>query len=286
MNGMNSTFVCGLIVVLGTGLLPLYAQSPEGVGSPKAAGRNDPFGVEKSVLTESSKQAAEPAAAKDEFCHCVNQKESAAAKKIEQALSGPLRSSGLDVADVPLSDLLTQLQAEYQIQIQMDRAALEAAGVGTDAPVTKSLHNISLRSALRLTLEPLDLTWILRDEVLMITTAEAANRRLVTCVYNVQGLVDDSDPKSMDGLINAVHACVAPDTWATNGGKQADIRALKPGLLVVSQTPSIHEEINGLLAKIRKVREQVPATKSRPSRQPEKVRDAGENSANANPFGG
>ena len=286
MNGMKSTFVCGLIVVLGTAVVPARVQGQQGAESSETARRADPFGVEKSVLTESSKPTAEPAAAKDEFCHCVNEKESAAAKKIEQALAGPLHSSGIDVADVPLSDLLTQLQGEYQIQIQMDRTALEEAGIGTDAPVTKNLHNISLRSALRLTFESLDLTWIIRDEVLMITTKEAANRRLVTCVYNVQGLVDDSDPKSMDGLIGAVHACVAPDTWATNAGKQADIRALKPGLLVVSQTPAIHEEIDGLLAKIRKVREQVPAAKSRPTRQPEKVRGAGENTAKESPFGG
>jgi hypothetical protein len=286
MGGMKSVFVCGLIVLAGTVILPAREPGQEGAETSKTAPRTDPFGAEKSVLSESSKPEAEPAAAKDEFCHCVNQKESAAAKKIEQALAAPLHSSGLDVADVPLSDVMTQLQGEYQIQIQIDRAALEAAGVGADSPITKSLHNISLRSALKLALEPLDLTWIIRDEVLMITTTEAANRRLVTCVYNVQGLVDDSDPKSMDGLIGAVHACVAPDTWATNGGKQADIRALKPGLLVVSQTPSVHEEINGLLAKIRKVREQVPATKSRPTKQPEKVRDPGENHAEKNPFGG
>ena len=77
----------------------------------------------------------------------------------------------------------------------------------------------------------------------MITTKEDAEKDLDTCVYNVQGLVDDSDPKSVEALIDAIYACVATDTWAENGGGQAEVRPLPSGLLVVSQTPAIQEEV-------------------------------------------
>ena len=58
------------------------------------------------------------------------------------------------------------------------RPALEEIGVGTDEPVTVNLHNISLRSALRLMLKNLQLTYIIQDEVLMITTPEEAEKRI------------------------------------------------------------------------------------------------------------
>jgi hypothetical protein len=127
-----------------------------------------------------------------------------------------------------------------------------------------ALHNISLRSALRLTLRTLQLTSIVQDEVLMITTKEAAEKDFDTCVYNVQGLVDDSDPKSVKALVDAIYGCVQTDSWAVNGGGQTEVRPLPSGLLVVSHTPAAQEEVSALLNKIRKMREKVPLTKVGP----------------------
>jgi hypothetical protein len=159
---------------------------------------------------------------------------------------------------------VTHISDEYGIIIRLDGPALDEAGIGSDSPVTITLHNISLRSALKLLLRNLDLTWIIENEVLMITTNEAANKHLDTCVYNIQGLVDDSDPKSVNALVEAIYACVATDTWAANRGGEAEIRPLPSGLLVVSQTPAVQEEVSAFLNKIRKMREQVPLTKVGP----------------------
>ena len=60
---------------------------------------------------------------------------------------------------------------------------LEELGINTDETVTVNLHNISLRSALRLMLKDLQLTYIIQDEVLMITTPEEAEANLVVKVY-------------------------------------------------------------------------------------------------------
>lgn len=299
MNVKKSVVICVLTVMLGSASTSVQAKAPAAAASSKAPPAADKVDAEKSLLIGAIQSTA-PDADTAELCQCVDQKEAASTKRIEQALAGPLHSSGLNLADKPLNDVVAYLQEEYQIPIQLDARALDEAGIGTDSPVTRSLQHISLRSALKLTLEPLQLTWIIRDEVMMITTNEAADRHLVTCVYNVQGLVDDSDPKSMEALAGAIKACVAPDTWSENAGKQADIRPLKPGLLVISQTPDIHKEVSGLLAKIRKVREQVPITNSRP-RKPERPSNPsssskpalpgqpagnGEGAVSENPFGG
>jgi hypothetical protein len=263
MNRLKSLFVCTLITCLGIVCLPAYAQSPEAAPTPKPTPKAEQTPAAKAAPAEGSNRD-KPEASSSEYCQCINRDNSASTKKIEQALAGPLHSTGLDYSEQPLGDIVTQLSDEYGIPIQLNKVALEEAGIATDSKVTVTLHNISLRSALKLTLRNLQLTWIIQDEVLMITTKEDAEKELDTCVYNVQRLVDDSDPRSVKALIDAIHACVATETWAVNGGGQAEVQALPSGLLVVSQTPVVQEEVSALLNKIRKMREQAPLAKVGP----------------------
>ena len=51
------------------------------------------------------------------------------------------------------------------------------------------MKGISLRSALRLILEEFDLTYVVQDEVLKITSKEKADEILTTRVYPVADLV-------------------------------------------------------------------------------------------------
>jgi hypothetical protein len=263
MNWVKSLFACVLVVLLGSNLVLAQAKGPEGGAAPKPTPKAGPTSAEKSPVAEGSNPEKTDASS-TELCQCISRDNSVSTKRIELTLEGPLHSTGLDYADQPLQDVVTQLSDEYGIPIQVDKTALEEAGIGTDSSINVTIHNISLRSGLKLMLRKLPLTWIVRDEVLMITTKEVAERDLDTCVYNVQGLVDDSDPKSVKALIDVIYGCVQTDTWAENGGGQAEVRPLPSGLLVISQTPAIQEEVSALLNKIRKMREKAPVTKVGP----------------------
>jgi hypothetical protein len=120
-----------------------------------------------------------------------------AERRIESALRGPLRATGLDFVDTPLEEVVNLLQEDYDIPVQLDLPALEEAGLGADEPVTVNLHNVSLRSALRLMLKQHQLTYIIQDEVLMITTPEEAEAQLVVKVYPVADLVLPIDATSL-----------------------------------------------------------------------------------------
>jgi hypothetical protein len=260
---MKSMFVCMPLALFGGMCLLALAQSPEGAPSSQPTSKADLKPAGKASVAESSNpDKAELSSAK--LCQCIGRDSSAAAARIEQILAAPLHKTGLNYGNQPLQDVATELSDEYGLPIQINKAALEEAGIGSDAPVTINLHNISLRSALRLMLRTVQLTWMIQDEVLMITTKEDTEKALDTCVYNVQGLVDDSDPKSVKALLDVITGCVATDTWAVNEGGQAEIRPLPSGLLVVSQTPAVHEEVSSLLNRIRKMREAVPLTKVGP----------------------
>jgi hypothetical protein len=94
----------------------------------------------------------------------------------------------------------------------------------------------------------------------MITTPEVAEEVLVTCVYDVRDFVDRSTKVavSYDELIDTIVSCVATDTWAENGGGEAQIRPLQPGLIVISQTRAVHNEVRALLTTVREMRERTP----------------------------
>ena len=93
-----------------------------------------------------------------------------------------------DFVEIPLGDLCEDIERKYGIAVQPDRRALEANGCGTDTPVSVSVRGITLHSALSLVLRAHNLTWMIRDEVLVITTQEEAESELLTRVYPVRDL--------------------------------------------------------------------------------------------------
>ena len=94
-----------------------------------------------------------------------------------------------NIQEMPLTDVIDYLKTKHDIEIQLDNKALEEAGVALDTPITRNLKNITLRSALRLVLRELDLTYVIRDEVLLITTTAQAETIMTTKVYPVADLV-------------------------------------------------------------------------------------------------
>ncbi|HVT27297.1 MAG TPA: hypothetical protein VHE81_04700 [Lacipirellulaceae bacterium] len=262
MNGMNVLCVlilaaCVAFVARSNALAQNSApaaQSTSKVQSEKNAKEHSPF---RQKLEEWNADATTT-----DFCHCIGDN-SAADARIERVLRAPLNSTGLNFAATPLQDVVTQISADYGIPILLDKPALDEAAIGTDLQIDANMQHISLRSALRLMLEAHQLTFIIRDEVLLITTKEVAEKNLILCVYDARKVLPDANNKSIDALIDTIMSCIATDTWSENGGSEADIRSIPPGLLVITQTPAVHEQIRGLLATIQKMTQNHPTTPTR-----------------------
>jgi hypothetical protein len=202
-----------------------------------------------------------PTSGSANFCRYIGESDSTAAARIEHVLGSPLTSNGMDFAETPLENVVNSLQDEYGISMQIDEAALEATGLDLSEPISFRVHNVSLRSGLRLMLNQVQLTYIIQNEVLMITTPEEAEADLITCVYDVRNLVDKRPaPKGasawadFDPLVDAITSCIATETWKENGKGEADIRPVDPGFLVVAQTQAVHDEISDMLTAIREMR--------------------------------
>lgn len=210
--------------------------------------------IAASEETDAPRSVAKPSAR--QTCRCQGD-QGAAADRIRTILAEPLKSSGLEFNEEPLENIVNFLQDEYDIPIQLDIPALEDAGMTTDEPLHVNLRNVSLKSALRLMLKTKNLTYMIRDEVLIITTPEEAEAELVACVYDVRDLIGAStSEKELQGLVDVIVSCVASESWAKNGGGEAQIKPIRSGLLVVSQTQAVHEEIGELLSLIRSTLEE------------------------------
>ena len=95
---------------------------------------------------------------------------------------------------MPLKDVVHYLSDLHGIPIVLATKKLEEAGVSSDIPVTKTLRGVTLRSALRLLLKDLELSYLIQDEVIQITTPGDAAAQLTTKVYPVGDLVVPVQP--------------------------------------------------------------------------------------------
>jgi hypothetical protein len=97
----------------------------------------------------------------------------------------------MEFNETRLDEVIGYLQELHGITVALDKTALEAINITGENLVTLNVQGVSLRSGLRLLMRSLDptLTYSIQDEVLMITTKEAAQEHMVTKVYPVGDLV-------------------------------------------------------------------------------------------------
>jgi general secretion pathway protein D len=94
-----------------------------------------------------------------------------------------------DVVEMPLKDVCGMLRQSTGIQLILQMKKLEEASVSADTPITKSLHQVRLSTLLDLLLKDLELTYVEKDGLLLITTPEDAESKLEIRVYDCRDLL-------------------------------------------------------------------------------------------------
>ncbi len=107
-------------------------------------------------------------------------------RDIERKLSTPVT---LNFSDAPLHQVVDDLRATQGMNIYVDQQALDAENVSLEHPVSIKLDQVSLKSALNLILKSVHLTYVIKDEVLQITTESQAKGKLQRVTYQVADLV-------------------------------------------------------------------------------------------------
>ena len=156
----------------------------------------------------------------------------------------------IDFDDQPLDHVVSVLAARHGIKIVLAQTTLADAAIPPDTPITKKLANVSLRTILREILADLKLTYVVRDDVIQITTPEDGESVLVNRLYDVHDLAADSGARTFTDLIDLITTTIEPDSWDEVGGPGV-IVSLGQRWLVVTQTQQIHEQIEPLLIQLR-----------------------------------
>jgi len=115
-------------------------------------------------------------------------------KKLEEKVRPTFREQ-------PLVAVLDELSKQAGVAIHVDLVGLDQEAIRSDTPVTLSLDQpISLKSALKLLLEPLHLGYVVRDEVLKVTSPRLVKGDVYAVTYQVADLVLPIPNFSSDGL--------------------------------------------------------------------------------------
>lgn len=172
------------------------------------------------------------------------------------------QSVDCEFTDTPLADAIQFLSVKAGIPILLDAVALEVGGMATDAPVTLRLIQKPMGQVMRLMLKDLQLTTVVRDGVLMVTTLDETQQQLHGVVYDVGTLVADEQSATKDAgsrtpsheekfeqlqsLLLELHS----NGWEANGSGNGKMVRLETGIFVIQQTDAVHAEIQSLLAQL------------------------------------
>lgn len=245
-------------VVAQTG--PVFAQHAEGEPPQPSQSKHEPATTNwESEVVEVLARGASPVEA-----------------KIIRKLYEPVE---LDFSDAPLADVCDYLSEHVGADVVLYQQALEEVGLDGSTPVTIRCSGMKLKSALRLCLRELDLTYAVDDDALQILTPEAADQQQIIRVYDVSDLVAPTflDPQAeaaleagrgrvavsagqpaayastIDELIDAIYQTIDPVSWDEFGGpgsKQPLVCGNRT-VLSIAQTWETHMKIAKWLVQLR-----------------------------------
>lgn len=193
------------------------------------------------------------------------------------------RRINVDWAQIKLQHAVDNLRQELGVDVQLDPEGLEEAGVDKEREIESlACHDRRGDQVLRLLLEPLHMSYVIKNGAVMLTSEEKAGEQLTTRAYNVRDLLEPWSPKRNQAagagplpvpsgtkvvwsekgayarteyqeaayeVMDLVTSHVAPDSWADNGGSGS--MSIYRGLLIVSQTEGVHGEVEMLLRQLR-----------------------------------
>lgn len=174
----------------------------------------------------------------------------AASAGLRRWLSAPVTC---DVYGEPLKSVLDEMAAapDFSGRLHIDYRVLDDAEVCLQSPVTLHVHDISRAAAMRWMLGPLGIGWIDDDGILEVTSAEKAEATPTTRLFHVPESSVGAAPNACDTFRRLIEQVVSPQNWEGVGGFASAL--VLPGGLAISQTPSMQEEVDRLLARLRPI---------------------------------
>ncbi len=170
------------------------------------------------------------------------------------------QETSVDFVDAPLDDVVDYFQQTMHVPVIIDHRAVDI-GVDSSSDPRHCRFRVSRCERIAADLAELDLTYILRDEALVITSREEAENLLTTRLYSAADLIDIVDATDyeqikveLEELADVLMTIVGPESWSDLGGPGVLKVYASRGVLVCSNTSEVHEQIEQLLGDMARAR--------------------------------
>jgi hypothetical protein len=187
---------------------------------------------------------------------------SAEDKAVLESLAAPIK---IEFKGTRLQDVIDYLSNQMKRTIILDKNALDEGQLNYDTPVTVSFKTpVATRTALRIMLNNLNLTYVVRDGIIQVTNAARAKDVMVTRSYYIGDLVTglgmfSSAPQlgqpqdqaqlaaNVQVIIEMITQSVDPSSWIGKGGLGVIGYNIQTQSLIIRQSAEVHNLIRGSL---------------------------------------
>jgi hypothetical protein len=177
-------------------------------------------------------------------------------RAIMEALAKPI---SVDFENNTLSSVLEWLGKVMGHDIITDKQALEEVGATYESMVTLKLRNVTARTVLRKILADLNLTYVVRNETIQVTSIARAKEMVTTRTYYIGDLVNFVNPNLPPALnqvqmlqniaivVNSITTQIDPQSWNKNNPDAPGAITFDPitMTLIIKQTAEVHMALGG-----------------------------------------
>jgi hypothetical protein len=215
---------------------PNFADQPV-VAMPANVGFAGGYGGPKQVVVQWEKPIGQPPR------WLVEKDDTTVTDKIHDVLD---ERFDVDFDAMELKTIMKLIAGKFKISVAMNEMALEEENISPDEPVTFEGTGVKVRNLLNHILTPLQLTYVVENEILIITSRKTSANVIrfydLSFVFPDNGLTSD--------LINAIEMAVTPNDWIVAGGSSG-MRTVG-SMLVVTAPQDTHLKIEQFLRSVGK----------------------------------
>jgi len=234
---MNVLSFVGGICVLGAISLPVAAQNL----TDPFGGAENPFGAPPPAGKAKQQIALDPAASAMREDAKILRAGLSPEEQIRFELNQP---SSINAIEETLENVIRILSENHDIGMIVDKKALEEIGLNSDTPISISIKGVKLRNLLRLALSELDLSYTIKNEVLIVTTKDVVEKMPSVEAHTLP----ESLANKGDKVLAALKSSVTPNGWDSNGGPFTATTI--DNVLIVSGPESVHEDVLEFVEKL------------------------------------
>jgi hypothetical protein len=172
--------------------------------------------------------------------------------KLMKALNTPLRDIDFDKRN--FKEVLQYLQDKTGQNILIPKSIMDEVGITYETPVSLKVDNISFRSVLKKVLGDLNLTYIVKDGEISVTTPERARQTYSTRAYYVGDLALVADfrlgpivqravmAQTIVLIMNSIVQTIEPNSWLINNPEAGGTITFDPITMsiIVKQSAEVH----------------------------------------------